>query len=97
MKEPAFLTLAEVLEIRRVLIERHGGNPSIRDLRFLESGLAVPESSFGGDFLHRSLFAMAAAYAYHIAENQPFVDGNKRTVRRRAGVSRAERRDGRRS
>ena len=79
MKEPSFLTLAEVLEIQHVQIERYGGDPTLRDRGLLESALAVPESSFGGEFLHPTLFAMAAAYAYHIAENQPFVDGNKRT------------------
>jgi death-on-curing protein len=52
----------------------------IRDRGLLESALAVPEASFGGEFLHPALFTMAAAYAYHIAENQPFIDGNKRAA-----------------
>ena len=38
----------------------------------------MPPSGFGGQFLHRDLFEMAAAYLYHIALNHPFVDGNKR-------------------
>lgn len=80
MKAPEFLTLAEIMEIHRLLIERHGGNPGIRDRGLLESALAVPEASFGGEFLHPTLFSMAAAYACHIAENQPFVDGNKRAA-----------------
>ena len=79
MNEPSFLTLAEVLVIHASQIEKHGGQPGVRDLGMLESALAVPQSSFGGELLHESLFEMAAAYAYHIAENQPFVDGNKRT------------------
>lgn len=79
MKEPSFLTLAEVLEIQRVQTERYGGDLALRDRGLLKSALAQPEASFGGDFLHPTLFAMAAAYAFHIAENQPFVDGNKRT------------------
>lgn len=79
MKEPAFLTLAEVLEIQRLQAEQFGGDPGLRDRGLLESALAMPEASFGGELLHRTLFAMAAAYAYHIAQNQPFVDGNKRT------------------
>ncbi|MDP3541074.1 MAG: type II toxin-antitoxin system death-on-curing family toxin [Elusimicrobiota bacterium] len=58
-------------------MERHGGRGGIRDRGLLESA-AVPEASFGGALLHPSLFSMAAAYAYHIAENQPFIDGNKR-------------------
>lgn len=80
MKEPDFLTLAEVLDIHAFQIERHGGRPGLRDRGLLESALAVPQSSFGGEFLHPSLFAMAAAYAFHVAENQPFIDGNKRAA-----------------
>ena len=38
------------------------------------------QASFGGEYLHADLFEMAAAYAFHIAENQPFLDGNKRTA-----------------
>ncbi|MFA4974836.1 MAG: type II toxin-antitoxin system death-on-curing family toxin [bacterium] len=45
----------------------------------LESAVAAPQSAFGGEWLHDGLFEMAAAYAFHIAENQPFIDGNKRT------------------
>lgn len=40
----------------------------------------TPASTCDGALLHDDLFHMAAAYAYHIAENQPFVDGNKRTA-----------------
>lgn len=80
MTEPEFLTLAEVLEIHKSQIEAHGGSHGIRDLGLLESALAVPQASFGGTYLHAAPFEMAAAYAFHIAENQPFVDGNKRTA-----------------
>lgn len=79
MKEPAFLTLTETLEIQRIQTERYGGDLTLRDRGLLESALAMPESTFGGEFLHPTLFAMAAAYAYHSAKNQPFLDGNKRT------------------
>jgi death-on-curing protein len=40
--------------------------------------VAVPRATAGGTFAHEDVFAMAAAYAFHIAQNQPFVDGNKR-------------------
>ena len=40
----------------------------------------MPQASFGGEYLHNGLFEMAAAYAFHIAENQPFLDGSKRTA-----------------
>ena len=50
----------------------------MRDPGLLESALAQPCVSFGGEYLHRGLFEMAAAYLYHIVQNHPFVDGNKR-------------------
>ena len=80
MTEPSFLTLAEVLEIHRELLEAHGGRGGIRDIGLLESAVAMPHSGSAGGYHHRSLFDMAAAYAFHIAENQPFVDGNKRAA-----------------
>jgi death-on-curing protein len=39
----------------------------------------MPEAGFGDQYLHADLFEMAAAYLYHIVQNHPFVDGNKRT------------------
>lgn len=76
---PDFLELAEVLTIHADQIERYGGDASIRDTGLLESTLAMPRAMFGGEFLHRDLFEMGAAYLYHIVQNHPFVDGNKRT------------------
>ena len=46
----------------------------------LSSALAMPQASFGGVYLHTSLAEMAAAYLFHIAQNHPFVDGNKRAA-----------------
>lgn len=80
MSEPSFLTLAEVLEIHRDQVERHGGREGVRDIGLLESAIAMPQSGAGEQYHHRTLFEMAAAYAFHIAENQPFVDGNKRAA-----------------
>ncbi len=76
---PIFLSLGEVLEIHRDQIERYGGGPGIRDLGFLQSALAMPAAGFGGRYLHTDLFEMAATYLFHITQNHPFVDGNKRT------------------
>ena len=45
----------------------------------LHSAIAMPQASFGGEYLHKDLFEMAAAYLYHIVQNHPFLDGNKRT------------------
>ena len=79
MIEPEFLTLAEIFEIHKEQIGLYGGDEGIRDIGLLKSALAMPRGGFGGEFLHRTLFEMASAYAFHIAENQPFLDGNKRT------------------
>jgi death-on-curing protein len=76
---PVFLSLAEVLEIHRDQLERYGGDAGIRDLGLLQSALAMPAAGFGGRYLHDDLFEMAAAYLFHISQNHPFVDGNKRT------------------
>jgi death on curing protein len=59
-------------------LERFGGSAGLRDRGLLESAVATPQAGFGGEYLHPTLFDMAAAYAFHIAESQPFVDGNKR-------------------
>ena len=76
---PVFLNLSEVLQIHRDQIERYGSEPGVRDLGLLQSAVAMPSAGFGGRFLHNDLFEMAAAYLFHITQNHPFVDGNKRT------------------
>ncbi len=80
MREPLFLNLAEVIEIHTDQIHRYGGQDGVRDFGLLESALAQPEASFAGEWLHKDVYAMAAAYAYHVAQNHPFIDGNKRTA-----------------
>lgn len=80
MKEILFLTLAEVVEIHTDSIKRYGGSPGIRDINLLSSTLAIPYASFQDQFLHVDIFEMAAAYAFHISQNHPFADGNKRTA-----------------
>lgn len=75
---PTFLGLEEVLQIHADQIERHGGSSGIRDLGLLESAIAMPQASFGGQLLHADIFEMAAAYLFHIVRNHPFMDGNKR-------------------
>ena len=84
--EPWFLSLEDVLEIHAAQLDRYGGQDGLRDRGLLLSAMAQPEMSFSGEFLHEDLFAMAAAYAFHIAENQPFIDGNKRTAFQAADV-----------
>ena len=66
------------MEIHRWSLEQHGGLDGLRDPGLLDSALMQPEAAYfygNGD-----IAAIAAAYAFHIAQNQPFIDGNKRTA-----------------
>ncbi len=76
--EPLFLTLAEVIEIHDYQISHFGGLNGVRDIEMLKSAIGMPSASFGGEYLHPTIFEMAAAYLYHLVENHPFIDGNKR-------------------
>ena len=76
---PIFLTLADVLEIHLYQLVHFGGSSGIRDLNLLKSAVAMPQMSFGGVMLHKDIYEMAAAYLFHLVENHPFIDGNKRT------------------
>ncbi|MDA0265597.1 MAG: type II toxin-antitoxin system death-on-curing family toxin [Cyanobacteria bacterium] len=73
-----FLTLIEVLELHRQIIEQSGGAFGIRDIGLLESAIAQPRMTFGGEDLYPSLLEKAAALGFSIIMNHPFVDGNKR-------------------
>jgi len=79
-REIEFLSLAELIEIHNNQIELYGGEYGIRDISLLSSALSMPLASFDGRYLHDGLFDMAAAYIYHICQNHPFVDGNKRVA-----------------
>ena len=78
MKDPLFLRLNEIIEIHTDQIARYGGLAGIRDMGLLQSAVAMPMSSFGGQYLHADLYEMAAAYLYHLVNNHAFIDGNKR-------------------
>lgn len=75
---PNFLTCDEVLEIHQNQISNYGGSKGIRNQDLLQSALAQPEATYGGKFLHETIFDMAAAYCFHLIQNHPFIDGNKR-------------------
>jgi death-on-curing protein len=77
--EPVFLSVEDVIVLHDEQLVRFGGAAGIRDQSLLESAVGMPQATFGGEYLHGDLFAMAAAYAFHIAQNQCFMDGNKRT------------------
>lgn len=76
--EPVFLTFAEIIEIHNYQIENFGGASGVRDMELLKSAIGMPSATFGGTFLHPTIYEMAAAYLFHLVENHPFVDGNKR-------------------
>lgn len=78
MSDPIFLSLEHVVEIHRRSLARHGGSEGVRDQGGLESAVFQPQQLFfytGGD-----THEIAAAYAFHLAESQAFIDGNKRTA-----------------
>jgi len=75
-----FLDKETILIFHQDQLELYGGKKGIRDEHLLESALAQPEASFGGEYVHKDLFQMAAAYGYHLCQNHPFYDGNKRTA-----------------
>lgn len=76
--EVEFLGLDELVAIHRDQIERYGGTPGVRDFRLLQSAASMPAATFSDEFLHSDLCEMAAAYLFHITQNHPFIDGNKR-------------------
>lgn len=75
---PRFLSVDDILTLHAIAIEDRGGDPTLRDRSLLEAAVAVPAQQFSGQFLHEDIPAMAAAYAFHLCQNHPFVDGNKR-------------------
>ncbi len=78
MTEITFLSLSEILEIHQDQVLRYGGSPGIRDLELLKSALGMPAITSGGEYLHTTIYEMAAAYLFHLVKNHPFIDGNKR-------------------
>ena len=78
MNEPNFLTLDEVLRIHARSLAEHGGSEGTRDLGLVESALASAKNTFY--YTDGDLFDIAASYAFHVAESQAFIDGDKRTA-----------------
>jgi death on curing protein len=73
------ITKDEVLRLHTRSIEKYGGADGVRDDGLLESAIARPYQTFGGEYLYTSIFEKAAAMAESLIINHPFVDGNKRT------------------
>ncbi len=78
MTHPRFLTVEDILRLHRDQIVRYGGSHGVRDHGLLDSAIAQPQAGFGDEYAHKNLFEMAAAYLFHLVQNHPFCDGNKR-------------------
>lgn len=73
-----YLTLPEVLDLHRRVMEQSGGSQLVRDLGALTSAVAQPRMTFEGRDLYPELVDKAAASGFSLISNHPFVDGNKR-------------------
>jgi death-on-curing protein len=74
------LTMEIVLEIHDEAISQFGGSEGLRDRALLESAIAAPQASFGGESPFRDVVEIAAAYLFYLCGNHPFIDGNKRVA-----------------
>jgi death-on-curing protein len=74
------LTVDMVQEIHAAAIGQFGGSVGVRELALLESAVATPQSSFGGNSPYQDIVEVAAAYLFYLCKNHPFVDGNKRAA-----------------
>ena len=77
--EPVFVKFSAVIKIHQYQIQRFGGSDGLRSIELLKSAINMPAASFDGRFLYPTIPDMAASYLFHLVENHPFVDGNKRT------------------
>jgi len=73
-----YLELKHILAMHEVLLAKYGGLKGIRDRGLLESAIAQPQQSAFGEDIFPDVTSKAAAYAFYLSENQPFIDGNKR-------------------
>ncbi|MBW4424239.1 MAG: type II toxin-antitoxin system death-on-curing family toxin [Nostoc desertorum CM1-VF14] len=74
-----YLTVVEVLNLHRQVIEESGGALGIRNLGSLEPAVAQPKMTFGGKDLYPTIIEKASALGFSLIKNHPFFDGNKRT------------------
>jgi death-on-curing protein len=74
----AYLSIEQVLALHAIQLRRFGGRRGLLDRAALESAVARPEMTFGGDDLYPDVAAKAAALLHSLVQNHPFVDGNKR-------------------
>lgn len=80
-----YLSVEQILALHEALVGRFGGAAAVRDRGALESAVARPAMTFGGEDLYPDVAAKSAALMHSLVLNHPFIDGNKRI-----GVSAAE-------
>lgn len=79
-KEWLHLTPDAVLAIHTRVLAAHGGGEGLRDAGLLESAIAAPQATWGGEPIMNDPHEIAAAYLFYLCRNHPFVDGNKRVA-----------------
>lgn len=80
MKKIKYVTAEQALYYQEKIVSETGGSIGIRDLGLLQSALARPQASFGGEDLYPTILDKAAALFHSMIFNHPFLDGNKRTT-----------------
>jgi len=73
-------TKAQVIRIHQAVLRKDGGSDGIGDESLLESALAAPQATFGGEPIISDPIEVAAAYLFYLCRNHPFIDGNKRVA-----------------
>ena len=73
-----YLSLVEILELHRLIIESSGGAPGVRDMSALESAINQPRLTFDEKDIYPGVISKAAALCYFLVLDHPFIDGNKR-------------------
>jgi death-on-curing protein len=80
MQEPLWMEVVDAVIAHDLELAAHGGSAGLRDAGLLESALARPKNIWAYAESMPSLAILAAAYAFGISSNHPFIDGNKRTA-----------------
>ncbi|MGF1531057.1 MAG: type II toxin-antitoxin system death-on-curing family toxin [Puniceicoccaceae bacterium] len=78
MSDPVFLTPEQVEAFHKRSLELYGGADGMRNRSLFEGAVAQAQNVYW--YAHGDLFDLAAAYCFHIAQAQAFIDGNKRTA-----------------
>lgn len=80
MRESIHPSLQQVLRVHQRVLEKDGGCDGVREMSLLESAIAAPQATFGGEPIMGDPVEIAAAYLFYLCKNHPFLDGNKRVA-----------------